>query len=76
MDLIFLPHARRRMRRRQIPEVAVYHVAGDADDVLERDDGRTEHTGTWEGRIIRVVTEGEEEPLIVVTVTDRTRRGT
>jgi hypothetical protein len=61
------------MRRRQIPRVAVYHVVEDADDVLERPDGRTERVGIWEDREIRVVTEGESEPLIVVTVTDRTR---
>jgi hypothetical protein len=61
------------MHRRQVPEAAVYHVVEDAGEVVERDDVRTEYTGTWEGREIRVVTEGEKEPLVVVTVTDRTR---
>jgi hypothetical protein len=32
---------------------------GDADDVLERDEGRTEYVGAWEGRILKVVLEGE-----------------
>ena len=61
MDLVFDPHARQRMRRRQVPEAAIYHVIGDADDVVERDDGCTEYTGRWEGRTIMVVVCEDED---------------
>lgn len=39
MELEFDPHAWYRMRRRQIPEAAVYHVIADYDDRLECEDG-------------------------------------
>jgi hypothetical protein len=74
MDLDFIPHARREMRRDQIPEVAVYDVVGDADEVIERDDGRTEYGRAWAGRYLVVVTEGDREPLLVITVWEDKRR--
>jgi hypothetical protein len=70
-ELDFPGHVRQRMRRRQVPEAAVYHVVGDADEILERDDGRTEYTGMWEDRTIRVVIEADGRT--VVTVIDMTR---
>jgi hypothetical protein len=51
-ELEFDPHAEDQMRRRQLPDAAAYHVVSDPDDVLERPDGRTEYTGTWEGRTV------------------------
>lgn len=63
-DLDFTPHARDEMATDQIPEVAVYHVIGDADQVIEQDDGRTKYTGTWEGRVIVVVVEWDERRVI------------
>lgn len=74
MDLIFTPHARREMRRDQIPEVAVYDVVGDAEEIVERFDGRTEYRRSWEGRALVVVTEGDREPLLVITVWEEKRR--
>ena len=68
MDLDFTDHARREMRRHQVPEAAVYDVVGEADTVIERHDGRTEHTRAWEGRTIVVITEGDQVPLLVITV--------
>ena len=73
-DLNFTAHALDQMRERHIPEEAVYHVAGDADLVIERDDGCTEYTGVWAGRTIFVVLCGDEELYRVRTVIDRTRR--
>ena len=73
-DLEFDPHARDQLAERRIPEEADYHVVGDYDEMIERDDRRTEYTGTWEGREILVVTEREEEPLLVITVIERKRR--
>ena len=74
-DLTFTPYARRRMRRRQIPEVAAHAVVEDHDRRIERDDGRVECIGWWEGRLLLVVTEVEDEPLTVVNVIDKTRSG-
>ena len=70
-DLSFTLHARDEMSTDQIPEVAVYHVIGDADVVLEQDDGRTVYTGTWEGRAIVVVVVWDER--IVITTRERKR---
>jgi hypothetical protein len=67
-DLIFSEHAREQLRERRVPEVAVYHVVEYADTVLERYDGCTEYTGTWEGRFMIVVLCGEDEPYRVATV--------
>jgi hypothetical protein len=75
VDLVFTDYARWRMGRRQIPIDAVYHVVEDADDIIQRDDDRTEYFGRWEGRTIMVVTEGSDEPLLVVNAIDRRRGG-
>ena len=74
MELRFPAHVGQRMRRRQIPEVAVYHIVGDADEIFERDDGRTEYVGTWERRIIRVVIEDDGETVVTVTNVERRDR--
>lgn len=71
--LTFTGHARQQMRERQIPEDAVYHVVGDADEELPREDDCTEYTGRWEERTIFVVACGEDEPFRVRTVIDKTR---
>ena len=63
-DLDFTPHAREEMATDQIPELAVSHVVGDADEVIEQDDGRTKYTGTWEGRVIVVVVELDGRTVI------------
>ena len=66
-DLIFDGHARQAMRRDVISEDHVYHVVGDADDMIERYDGRTEYWGTLEdGRQLVVVV--EDDTQIVKTV--------
>ena len=44
----------------------------DADEILVRDDGRTEYTGVWENRALRVVV--YDDGATVVTVIDVTRR--
>lgn len=75
VDLAFTDYVRWRMGRRQIPIAAVYHVVEDADEIIDRDDDRTEYFGQWEGRTIMVVTEGREEPLLVVNAIDRRRGG-
>ena len=67
-------HVQRRMRRRQIPENAVYDVVGDADEVIERDDGRYEYTRAWERRTILAIVEGEGEERTMVTVMELERR--
>ena len=72
-DLIFTIHALDQMRTRQIPAVAVHHVIEHADNVLDRDDGCTEYSGTWEGRTILVVL-CDDEPYWVRTVIERARR--
>ena len=73
MDLVFTIYARWRMRRRRIPDVAVYNVVEDPDEIIERDDGRTEYIGSWQGRNILIVTEGKDEPLRVINAIDRSR---
>lgn len=76
MTLIFPNHVQRRMRRRRIPEAAVYDVVGNADQVIERDDGRYEYTGAWQRRTILAIVEGEEdeEERTLVTVMELERR--
>jgi Domain of unknown function (DUF4258) len=74
MDLIFTTHARREMRRDLIPQVAVYDVVSDADEIVERFDGRTEYRRSWKGRALVVVTEGDRAPLLVITVWEDKRR--
>ncbi len=71
-DLVFPDHVRIRMAQRHLPEAAVYHVVRDADEILERDDGRIEYTGLWEGQTLMVVIEDDGETI--VTVFDRKRR--
>ena len=68
-DLSFADHARDAMRDHQIPEVAVYHVVEDAEEIIERDDGRTEYTGAWEGRTFVVII--DDDGRTVVTVWER-----
>ena len=46
MVLEFEPHALFRMRRRQIPERAVYDLVGDYDQRVDCDDGSVEYHGT------------------------------
>ena len=73
-DLIFTTHALNQMRARQIPAVAVHQVIEQADNVLDRDDGCTEYSGTWEGMSILVVLCGGDELHRVRTVIERARR--
>jgi hypothetical protein len=73
-ELHFTDHAQRQMRRRGIPEAAVYHAVEYADDVLERDDGCTEYVGEWEGLPLLVVLCGDQEPYRVRTVLEWRRR--
>jgi hypothetical protein len=55
------------MRQRHISHDDVYHVIGDADDVLPRDGGRTEYTRMLDdGRELRVVI--EDDGVTVVSV--------
>ena len=80
MNLDFDPHALDRMRRRQIPRIAVYHLVAEYDRRVDRDDARTDYFGMWEGREILVVLEWEDEEEMsgyVITVIDRDvrRRG-
>jgi hypothetical protein len=72
-DLIFPDHVLWRMSQRQVSEDDVYHVVGDADDVLDRHDGRTEYTRMLDdGRELRVVI--ENDGVTVVSVWDWKRR--
>ena len=74
-DLVISEHMLDRAQRRNIPEVAVRAVVADADGVIERDDGRTEYTGVWQGRRLTVVVDEAVEPPRVVTVFDLGRGG-
>ena len=71
-DLVFPAHARIAMARDQIAVEGVYHVIGDADEILPRDDGRTEYVGVWDGRTLMVVI--EDDGLTVVTAFELKRR--
>ena len=71
-DLIFTPYARMRMTMRHLPEEAVYHIVEDADEIIDRDDGRTEYIGEWESQAIVVVI--EDDGKTVVTMWDRKRQ--
>jgi hypothetical protein len=65
--LIFDPHAQYEMQRDSVSEDDVYHVVGDADEEIERDDGRTEYARMLDdGRWIVVIV--EDESRIVRTV--------
>lgn len=72
-DLQFGDHAGEQLAERQIPEVAVYHVIGDADRVVERDDNCTEYFGEWQGRHMLVVVSYDHQPPRVVTIIVRKR---
>ena len=71
-DLVFTDHVRIRMAERHLPEAAVYHVVEDADQVIHRDDGRTEYVGVWERLTLMVVVENDGGT--VVSVWDRKQR--
>lgn len=71
-DLVFIPHAREAMAADSIPEAGVYHVVGDADQILDYDNGLTEFVGTWEGRVLSVII--EYDGVTVVTVFEREKR--
>jgi hypothetical protein len=61
------------MSQRHVSEDDVYHVVGDADDVVYRHDGRTEYTRMLDdGRELRVVV--EDDGVTVVSVWDWKRR--
>ena len=60
------------MRADQIPTDAVYHVIGNYDQRLDRDDGHTEYVGAWEGRTIVVILEVDGKTI--VTVWERKQR--
>lgn len=77
MVLDFDPHALLRMRRRQIPEVAVYDVIGDYDRRIDRRDGVTEYYGAWQERALMIVVAWEDEDEMrgyVITAVDRNTR--
>ena len=59
-DLIFPGHASDQMANDSISEAEVYHVVEDADDILEREDGRTDYRRLLDdGRSMLVVVENE-----------------
>jgi len=66
------------MRRRQVPEDAVYAIVADYDDRLDRDDDATEYRGSWEGRdvlvVLRWLNEEERRAEIITVVELNTRR--
>jgi hypothetical protein len=62
------------MHRRRIPEAAVHQVVEDADRIIERQDGRTEYFGEWDGLRILVVTIGEGDPRFVINVIEVEQR--
>ena len=70
-DLVFIDHARKAMAADSIPEAGVYHIVGDADAVLDYDDGRTEYVGVWDDRTFSVLV--EDDGITVVTVFERKR---
>ncbi len=63
-DLIFTAHALIEMARDHITADGVYHVIGDADEIFERTDGRTEYIGKWDRRTFMVLTVNDE---VVIT---------
>ena len=54
------------MARDNVPVDAVYHVIGDADDVLVQTNGRTRYIGTWQRRVITVIVEDDEATGVTV----------
>jgi hypothetical protein len=72
-DLNFPDYVRGRMSQRHVSEADIYHVVGDADDVLHRDDGRTDYTRLVDdGRELRVIV--KDDGVTVVSVWDWKRR--
>ena len=72
-DLEFEPHARDEMASDTISEDEVYHVIGDADEIIERQDGRSEYARMMDdGRWIVVIV--DQESRTVETVWWDTRR--
>jgi hypothetical protein len=55
--LILSGHALEEMDNASISEDDVYHVVGDANDVIERDDGRTVY--------IRLLDDGREAVVVI-----------
>ena len=65
-DLLFTEHALDEMARDNITVEAVYHVLGDADEVLVQTNGRTRYIGTWQRRGVTVVVEDDEATVVTV----------
>ena len=66
-DLEFIPDSREEMARDEVSEDQVYHVVGDADEVIVRPDGRSEYARMMDdGRWIVVIV--DEESGTVETV--------
>jgi hypothetical protein len=64
-DLIFTLHAWGEMARDSISEDDVHHVVGDADTIIEQDDGRTRYTRTLDdGREVVVIVEDDDETVV------------
>ena len=73
-DLDFTDHARQEMRRDSVSEFEVYIVVEDADEIIERHDGRTVYTRRLDdGRQVTVIV--EEATQSVRTVWWNKRRG-
>lgn len=66
--LVFTAHARKRMRQRNISEVAVQQVIAYPIRRAPRVDGRTEYIGRYQGRMVEVVVDERANPREVVTV--------
>ncbi len=62
--LIFRSRARRAMAADAIPEAGVYHMVGDADEILPLDDGRSSYTGVWDDRTYTVILEDDGETVV------------
>lgn len=75
-DFEFDRHARDEMASDAISEDEVYHVVGDADEVIERPDGRSEYSRMMEhGRwIVVIVDEGSRTVETVWWDKRRSRR--
>jgi hypothetical protein len=74
-NLEFEPHARDEMASDAISEDEVYHVVGDADEIIERPDGRSEYARTIDdGHRIVVIVEVESHTVITVWWDERRSR--
>ena len=77
VDLSFTDYARMRMEQRRVSEDAVYQVVGDADRIIHRRDGRSEYFGTWDGRLLLVVADGDiedDDDILILNVIEDVRR--